>query len=90
MKGRKARLHSDSGFLLEAFKTQSGSARAWMPFADLNGTGSSGCANSTDVPAGHKGEINLFDEEKRSNRWTLRLFLVDTLTFIPIRHRSAA
>ncbi|WP_444685578.1 hypothetical protein [Alkalicoccus luteus] len=40
--------------------------------------------------AGHKGEMNLFDGEKRSNRWTLRLFWVDTLTFIPIRHRSAA
>ncbi|MFC4737623.1 hypothetical protein ACFO4L_13550 [Bacillus daqingensis] len=50
MKGRKARLHSDTGFLQEAFKTQSGSARALMPFAGLNGTGSSGCADSTGTP----------------------------------------
>ncbi|NJP38723.1 hypothetical protein HCN83_14235 [Bacillus luteus] len=66
MKGRKARLHSDTGFSREAFKTQSGSARALMPFADLNGTGSSDCAASTGVSAGHIGETALLLGEQRT------------------------
>ncbi|WP_168009206.1 hypothetical protein [Alkalicoccus luteus] len=61
-----------------------------MPFADLNGTESSGCADSTGVPAGHEGEMDLFDGEKTSRSLTLGLFVVDTLTYIPIRHRSIA
>ncbi|WP_168008485.1 hypothetical protein [Alkalicoccus luteus] len=37
-----------------------------MPFADLNGTGSSDCAASTGVSAGHIGETALLLGEQRT------------------------
>ncbi|WP_168006553.1 hypothetical protein [Alkalicoccus luteus] len=46
-----------------------------MPFADLNGTGSSDCAYSTGVPAGHIKETALLLGEQRDDRQTRLLFL---------------
>ncbi|WP_168007291.1 hypothetical protein [Alkalicoccus luteus] len=39
-----------------------------MPFADLNGTESSGCAASTGVSAGHIGETALLRGKQRHDR----------------------
>ncbi|WP_168004741.1 hypothetical protein [Alkalicoccus luteus] len=47
-----------------------------MPFADLNGTESSGCAASTGVPAGHIGETALLRGKQRHNRQTRLLFVL--------------
>ncbi|WP_168004821.1 hypothetical protein [Alkalicoccus luteus] len=46
-----------------------------MPFADLNGTGSSDCADPTGVPAGHIGETALIHGEQRHDRQVRPLFL---------------
>ncbi|WP_168005267.1 hypothetical protein [Alkalicoccus luteus] len=47
-----------------------------MPFADLNGTASSDCADPTGVPAGHIGETALLVGEQRHNRQTRLFFYV--------------
>ncbi|WP_168005245.1 hypothetical protein [Alkalicoccus luteus] len=47
-----------------------------MPFADLNGTESSGCAASTGISAGHIGETALLRGKQRHNRQTRLLFYV--------------
>ncbi|WP_168006073.1 hypothetical protein [Alkalicoccus luteus] len=45
-----------------------------MPFADLNGTESLDCAESTGVPAGHIEETALLVGKQRRDRQTRLLF----------------
>ncbi|WP_168005453.1 hypothetical protein [Alkalicoccus luteus] len=45
-----------------------------MPFADLNGSESSCCADSTGVSAGHIGKTALLLRKHRHDRQTRRLF----------------
>ncbi|WP_168009792.1 hypothetical protein [Alkalicoccus luteus] len=47
-----------------------------MPFSDLNGKESSGCAASTGVSAGHIGETALLRGKQRHNRQTRLLFVL--------------
>ncbi|WP_168009800.1 hypothetical protein, partial [Alkalicoccus luteus] len=51
-----------------------------MPFADLNGTESSGCAASTGTPD-TKGKWIYLMEKNVPIAASLLLFLVDTLTY---------
>ncbi len=68
-----ARLHSDSGFSQEAFKSQSGSTRAWMPFTDLNGTKSSDCLL----------RLRRTHRENGSDSWRIMSRQVNATAFLP-------
>ncbi len=83
-----ARFHADSGFSQEAFKSQSGSARAWMPFADLNGTKSSDCLLRLRRTQWENGSACL----RTTSRQTRLLFSVyheyDEVRTPPIQYRN--
>ncbi len=69
------RLHSDSGFSQEAFKTQSGSARAFHAVrrSERHGIFRLRCFH---VYAGHIGKTALIRGEQRHDRQTQLLFYV--------------
>ncbi|WP_444685779.1 hypothetical protein [Alkalicoccus luteus] len=86
-----ARLHSDTGFSQGAFKSQSGSARAWMPFAELNDTKSSDCAASTGTPDISGKRVCLLENNVttgRRDRFFYLLYGIVGRIGIPIQHRN--